>query len=44
VKIGQLRNLGCKKAKGSVLAFLDSDYTVDRSWLKYVLTLLSKIN
>ena len=34
VNVGAVRNLGVLNASGSVIAFLDSDCTVDRDWLK----------
>lgn len=39
-KLGGLRNRGAKKAKGEILAFLDSDCVVDTTWLKYALPYL----
>jgi len=32
--VGAVRNYGARKAKGSILAFLDADCVVDSSWLK----------
>jgi glycosyltransferase involved in cell wall biosynthesis len=40
-RIGALRNLGARKARGEILAFLDSDCSVDPAWLDVALRHLS---
>lgn len=41
---GTARNLGAKIAKGTILAFLDSDCVPDKNWLKNILAILSNPN
>ena len=36
------RNLGAKKAKGNILAFLDADTIVDKHWVKSIFQIMSK--
>lgn len=42
--ISTLRNIGARKARGSILAFVDSDCVVQRDWLKNALEILSDEN
>jgi glycosyltransferase involved in cell wall biosynthesis len=44
ISIAGLRNLGIKKSNGTILAFLDADMVVSRSWLTEAVSLLEDPN